>query len=55
MKRKVKNLVLIVKENIISKLLKTLNMKNKNIDISEIGLFLSCVLMVIALIYIRIN
>ncbi|MCO6163676.1 hypothetical protein [Flavobacterium sp. NRK F7] len=30
-------------------------MKNRNITLNEIGLFLSCILMVAALIYIRTN
>ncbi|VXC39420.1 hypothetical protein FLAVO9AF_920024 [Flavobacterium sp. 9AF] len=35
--------------------LKHITMKNKNITLSEIGLFLSCILMIAALLYIRAN
>lgn len=40
---------------IIDNFLKIRIMKNKNITLSEIGLFLSCLLMVLAIIYIRSN
>ncbi|WP_165396056.1 hypothetical protein [Flavobacterium sp. J27] len=52
-----KTLYLIKKgyESIAFLSLKSTLMKNRNITLNEIGLFLSCILMVAALIYIRSN
>lgn len=55
MKIKIKKRLLRYSITIIDNFLKIRIMKNKNITLNEIGLFLSCLLMVLAIIYIRSN
>ena len=56
MKKKIKKIIAVdFQKTTMTTFLKNKTMKNKNITFSEIGLFLSCIVMVLAIIYIRIN